>query len=251
MVRGVNVVVVRTEEELMALIEQGFKPYYHKGVGRWYLRRGRERHIIDRSLEAKAQAIAERLKPLLRRVPEHKVAEAIRMRREGAPVSAVIEKTGIPRSTLYKKFEEYDEGKLRLETLEEPVQAEPPESMVTQKTPVAAQEVEERAKAPDVIGQIARAIQEFFKAAQESFNEHAKQAQRILSKPENVKAIADIIVSSAEFGFLLWGLLEVPKLREKGEDVTPIVKKMKEIVDKYSSLNKGYTRRNFNTQPQG
>lgn len=80
------------------------------------------------------------------------------MRRRGVLVSKVVEKTEIPRSTLYKKFEEYGEGKLQLKPLEEPFQAKPLEGMVTQETPVITREVEERAQAPDVIGQIARAI---------------------------------------------------------------------------------------------
>ena len=235
-------VVIRTEEESMFLIEQGFKPYYHKGVGRWYLRRGQERHIIHRGIEAKAQAIAERLKPTLRRISEHKVAEAIKMRLEGMPVSAIVEETGMPRSTLYEKFSEYDKGKLQLK-LSEPVQAEPSGSVTMQKVPTSTPEVEGKTHTPNIMGEVAKAIQDFF-------NESVKRAERILSKPENVKAIADIIINLAELGFLIWGLQNVPKLREKGFDVTPIVEKMKEVIDRHS-LNEKCTRQDFNTQPQG
>jgi hypothetical protein len=93
-------VTVKTREELEVLVSQGFKPYYHKGVRRWYLRKGRTRHIIDRGLESEAKAIAEKLETTKHKIPDHKVAQAIKMRLEGMPVSAIVEETGIPRSTL-------------------------------------------------------------------------------------------------------------------------------------------------------
>jgi hypothetical protein len=36
----VNVVTVKSREEMMRFIREGFKPYYHKTAKRWYLRRG-------------------------------------------------------------------------------------------------------------------------------------------------------------------------------------------------------------------
>jgi hypothetical protein len=76
----VNVVTVKNKEEMMMFIKEGFKPYYHKTVKRWYLRRGQQRHIIARELEADAESIAMELKPKLHRVPNYKVAEAVKMR---------------------------------------------------------------------------------------------------------------------------------------------------------------------------
>ena len=110
-------VAIKSREELMRFIREGFKPYYHKTVKRWYLRRGQQRHIIARELEADAESIAMELKPTLRRVPDYKVAEAVKMRVEGVSVSAIVEETGIPRSTLYGKFDKYDEGKISIDIL--------------------------------------------------------------------------------------------------------------------------------------
>jgi hypothetical protein len=53
--------VIRTEEQLWEYVKNGYKPYLMKSVNRWYLRRGRERHIIDRSLEPLAKSIRERM----------------------------------------------------------------------------------------------------------------------------------------------------------------------------------------------
>jgi len=120
---------------------------------------GQEGHIIHRGIEAKAQAIAERLKPTLRRISEHKVAEAIKMRLEGMPVSAIVEETGMPRSTLYEKFSEYDKGKLQLKLSEEPVQAEPSGSVTMQKVPTSTPEVEGKTHTPNIMGEVAKVIQ--------------------------------------------------------------------------------------------
>jgi len=43
--------VIRTEEQLWEYVRKGYKPYLMKSVNRWYLRRGSERHIIDRRLK--------------------------------------------------------------------------------------------------------------------------------------------------------------------------------------------------------
>jgi len=110
------VVVVRSREQLYEFIGRGYKPYFHSGVKRWYLRKGQERHLIDRSLEAEAEAIARAMGPQ-RRVPEERVAEAIEMRAKELPVSTIVEETGIARSTFYKKLDEYEEAKSRVESL--------------------------------------------------------------------------------------------------------------------------------------
>jgi hypothetical protein len=36
-------VAVKSEDESKELIEMGYKPYYHRCVGKWYLKRGRRR----------------------------------------------------------------------------------------------------------------------------------------------------------------------------------------------------------------
>jgi hypothetical protein len=45
-------VVIRTEEELCNFIKEGYKPYFMKSVKRWYLRKGKDRPIVSKELEA-------------------------------------------------------------------------------------------------------------------------------------------------------------------------------------------------------
>jgi hypothetical protein len=56
--------VVRKLDELLELVLKGWKPYYHRGVDRWYLRRGNRRLLIDRSLDRAAEEIHKILEDL-------------------------------------------------------------------------------------------------------------------------------------------------------------------------------------------
>lgn len=58
--------VVRKLNELMELVLQGYKPYYHRGVCRWYLRRGSRRILIDESLDSVAEKLHKALEELKR-----------------------------------------------------------------------------------------------------------------------------------------------------------------------------------------
>jgi len=49
--------VVRRVDELLKFVRDGYKPYYHRGVCRWYLRRGSKRLLIDKGLEGVAEEI--------------------------------------------------------------------------------------------------------------------------------------------------------------------------------------------------
>jgi len=110
------VVVVRTREQLYQLVQGGYKPYFHRAVRRWYLRKGRERILVDRSLEADAEAIARAMGPQ-REVSEGRVIEAVEMRARGLSVSTVVEETGVAKSTLYRKLGEYEEAVRKIESL--------------------------------------------------------------------------------------------------------------------------------------
>jgi hypothetical protein len=97
--------VVRRPNELIDLVLKGYKPYYHRGVGRWYLRRGDRRMLIDRSLDR----VAEEIYKVLEDLKKHREAarrellrKAIVLRASGLTVNEVVEVTGIPRSTLYR-----------------------------------------------------------------------------------------------------------------------------------------------------
>jgi hypothetical protein len=50
-------VVVRRLDELLDLVLKGWKLHYHRGVCRWYLRRGNRRILIDRNLDGVAEEI--------------------------------------------------------------------------------------------------------------------------------------------------------------------------------------------------
>jgi DNA invertase Pin-like site-specific DNA recombinase len=97
--------VVRRLDELLDLVLKGWKPYYHRGVCRWYLRRGNRRILIDRNLDGVAEEIHEVLEYLKKRreaTRRELIRRAIELRASGATIKEVVEATGIPRSTLYR-----------------------------------------------------------------------------------------------------------------------------------------------------
>jgi predicted nucleic acid-binding protein len=98
-------VVVRRLDELIDLVLEGYKPYYHRGVCRWHLRRGDKRILIDRSLYRVAEEIHKALEDLKRlREASRKelIRRAIELRATGTTIKEAIEATGIPKSTLYR-----------------------------------------------------------------------------------------------------------------------------------------------------
>jgi hypothetical protein len=211
-------VVVETREELMHLIRQGFKPYYHKGVKRWYLRKGHVRHIIARSLDAEAGILAEKLRPTPRRVPEYKVAEAVKMRLEGAPVSTIVEETGISRSTLYEKFDKYDKGEISLKNVEGSVQKSLPKSIAVQAASVTVPEVAEIG----IPGEILRQVDGFLKWISKSSEDAWRIIQKYLSEPENIKDVTDLLL-------MLSGLIALHYYQTMGIDPKPIYEMFRDI----------------------
>jgi len=109
-------VVVKTLDELKEYISKGFKPYYHEGVGRWYLRKGQERHLIAKELEPYVKELAEKIsvEDEMRKVEKDlRLAEALKLRAEGKTVSEVLRETGISKSTFYRSDVEDVYEKLR------------------------------------------------------------------------------------------------------------------------------------------
>jgi DNA-binding NtrC family response regulator len=97
--------VVRKLDELLDLVLKGWKPYYHRGVDRWYLRRGNRRILIDRNLDGVAEEIHKVLEYLKKRreaVRRELLRKAIVLRASGLTVDEVVEATGVPRPTLYR-----------------------------------------------------------------------------------------------------------------------------------------------------
>jgi len=99
--------VVRRVDELLDLVLKGYKPYYHRGVSRWYLRKGSKRLLIDKELEGVAEEIYLKFKELRseeRMLRDELIKEAIKLRANGLTITEVIKLTGIPRSTLYRRL---------------------------------------------------------------------------------------------------------------------------------------------------
>jgi len=99
--------VVRSLGELLKFVRDGYKPYYHRGVCRWYLRKGGRRILIDKGLEVITEEIYLKFKELRseeRMLRDELIEEAIKLRASGLTIAEVIKLTGIPRSTLYRKL---------------------------------------------------------------------------------------------------------------------------------------------------
>jgi len=98
-------VVVKDLKELYKLLDEGYVPYYHRRVGRWYLRKGCRRVLIGKSLEGVAWEVAKELDEWGRIQEEYVgiIAEkAYELRARGAPISEVVKELGISKSTLYR-----------------------------------------------------------------------------------------------------------------------------------------------------
>jgi DNA invertase Pin-like site-specific DNA recombinase len=97
--------VVRRFDELVDLVLKGYRPYYHRGVSRWYLGKGNKRILIDRDLDRIAEEIHKALEDLKKRkeiTRRELIRRAIELRASGATIKEVVEAAGIPRSTLYR-----------------------------------------------------------------------------------------------------------------------------------------------------
>jgi hypothetical protein len=220
----VNVVTVKSREEMMMFIREGFKPYYHKTVKRWYLRRGQQRHIIARELETDAESIAMELKPTLRRVPDYKVAEAVKMRVEDISVPAIVEETGIPRSTLYEKFGKYDEGKISIEPVERQVQTLPSKCATMQVASASVPEapMREMPKESNIFSEILKQIENILTWISKSSEDCRRLIEKYLSEPENVKDLADL-------GVIVSALVALPLYQKMGLNPEPILRVIKDI----------------------
>jgi len=73
----------------------------------WYLRKGRERLLIDKGLEGVAEEIYLKFKELRdeeRMLRDELIKEAIKLRANGLTITEIIKLTEIPKSTLYRKL---------------------------------------------------------------------------------------------------------------------------------------------------
>jgi DNA invertase Pin-like site-specific DNA recombinase len=96
---------IRRIDGLLELVLKGYKPYYHRGVNRWYLRRGNRRILIDRNLNRVAKEIHKALEYLKMRreaIRKELIRRAIELRASGATIKEVVKVVGVLRSTLYR-----------------------------------------------------------------------------------------------------------------------------------------------------
>jgi hypothetical protein len=164
------------------------------------------------------------LKPTLHRVPDYKVAEAVKMRVEGAPVPSIVEETGIPRSTLYEKFDKYDEGKISIEPAERHVQTLPPKGATTQVASVSVPEasMREMPKESNIFGEIPKQVENILTWISKSSEDCRKLLEKYLSEPENVKDLADL-------GVIVSALVALPLYHKMGLNPEPVLKVIKDI----------------------
>ena len=96
---------VSDERELVRLVREGWVPYYHSRIKRWYLRKGRERIIIDRKLDDIAEELAREVKKereRREREKEKKVREALRTRALGGTLRQALSESGMSKSSYYR-----------------------------------------------------------------------------------------------------------------------------------------------------
>jgi hypothetical protein len=185
--------VIRTEEELWEYVKNGYKPYLMKSVNRWYLRRGRERHIIVRSLEPLAQSIREKM--LEMELPPVPVSIIQDMRRAELPIQKISDVTGLQRSTIYAAFEKK------------------PHEVVKPRSPATGNvEIKEEVKAVNPLEEAWKSINEFLNRAGKDAD---KLSKRLLSDEKFVESINELIsLGTASFGVLLASNVKNEKLSQ-------------------------------------
>lgn len=71
---------VTSVEELNRLVGEGWTPYYHKAVRRWYLRRGKDVRIIGAQLEPYVEDLAAGIPRKRNKVTPEVAAQVVRLR---------------------------------------------------------------------------------------------------------------------------------------------------------------------------
>jgi len=153
-----------------------------KSVNRWYLRRGSERHIIDRRLEPLAQSIREKMLEMA--LPPVPVSIIQDMRRAELPIQKISEATGLQKSVIYAAFEKKSDGIVK------------PRPYATENV-----EVKEEVKAVNPLEEAWESINEFLNRAGKDADALSK---RLLSDEKFVENINELIsLGTASFGILL------------------------------------------------
>ena len=184
--------MIRTEEELWEYVKNGYKPYLMKSVNRWYLRRGRERHIIVRSLEPLAQSIREKM--LEMELPPVPVSIIQDMRRAELPIQKISDVTGLQKSTIYAAFEKK------------------PHEVVKLRSPATGNVEIKEEKAVNPLEEAWKNINEFLNRAGKDAD---KLSKRLLSDEKFVENINKLVsLGTASFGILLASNVKDEKLSQ-------------------------------------
>ncbi len=92
-----------TEEELRSHLDAGWRPYFHKGVRRWYLYRGaRDRKIVSARLEGLCDRIYKRWKGENEPIPALEIQES---RLQGQPIEGITSDMGLSRGAVYNALD--------------------------------------------------------------------------------------------------------------------------------------------------
>jgi hypothetical protein len=185
-----------------------------KSVNRWYLRRGSERHIIDRRLEPLAQSIREKMLEMA--LPPVPVSIIQDMRRAELPIQKISEATGLQKSVIYAAFEKKSDGIVK------------PRPYATENV-----EVKEEVKAVNPLEEAWESINEFLNRAGKDADALSK---RLLSDEKFVENINELIsLGTASFGILLASNVKDEKLRQA------LLEGAKNVLEKSSSNAKAKT----------
>jgi hypothetical protein len=150
----IDLTVIGAEEQLWEYVRKGYKPYLVKSVNRWYLRRGSERHIINRRLEPLARLIREKM--LEMGLPTMPVSIIQDMRRAELLIQKISAATGLQKSTICTALEKKSG------------------EVVKPRSPATGNEVKEEVKAVNPLEEAWKNINEFLSSVEKDADKLSK-----------------------------------------------------------------------------
>lgn len=106
---------VKTAEQLNELAQEGWIPYWHEGVRRWYLRRRQERKIIATCLEPYAEDLAAHAPTERNKITPEIEAEVVQRRMEEQRVDAIAAEMNLPHRTVVDIIGRHPDGRLEVD----------------------------------------------------------------------------------------------------------------------------------------
>ena len=105
---------VTSIEELRRLVEEGWVPYFHRGVRRWYVRKGHKTEIVSVHLEPYAEDIAARIPRERNKVTPEVAARVVELRKNGELIGSISDRLGLPHRTVENILDRYESGTLEM-----------------------------------------------------------------------------------------------------------------------------------------